>query len=341
MRISLRARFSWQKDPFEGRTGVVAKIGVTIVGLAVAGAARADTIRFSNGDRLEGTVLSATSEMIEFESTRFGRLSVHPAEVTLERSSKPAEPGAGTQGESSAIRASGEVRVPMAEAPAKHWYDPWHGKVGVTFDFRSDGSEHESIATTLDLRRTWTTDALELWGFFDYEENDNRKSTDLWKGSIKWRHDFPRAIFTNVRTMAEWNRGHTRSGRKDPYVLLQEELGAGRTLIDSPDRKLRTGVAGNLLTVQGRSGESDTLRTAVSAFVEFEIKLPWETKLSERGAVYRSLRRGDVGVENTFELSRKLTSALSLGVRHEYRENLPEVRVEDLRRLRVLLGLEF
>lgn len=287
-------------------------------------------------------MISTADDMIEFESTRFGRLSVCSSGAILEQSRpEPTGPAGGIPVEASLDLERSTVRVPMVEPPVHHRYDPWHGKVGVTFEFRSDGSQHESIAATVDLRRKWSTDAVDFGGSVDYEENDSRKSTDVWKGSFKWRHDFPRAIFTNVRSVAEWNRGHARNGHKDPYVLLQQELGTGRTLIDTGDRTLRTGIAGNLLTVQGQSGEPDTFRTAMSAFLEFDTKLPWDTKLSGRGAVYRSFRMGDVGVENTLELTRKLTSILSVSVRHEYREDLPEVKVQDLRRLRLQLGCEF
>jgi hypothetical protein len=87
--------------------------------------------------------------------------------------------------------------------------------------------------------------------------------------------------------------------------------------------------------------QSHTSQTVESLFAEFEAKLPWRISLTNRGVWYYSIRTKDEGWENRFEVSKKLTETLTVGVRHETRRNNPDVRAADYERLRMLFGLDF
>jgi hypothetical protein len=78
-----------------------------------------------------------------------------------------------------------------------------------------------------------------------------------------------------------------------------------------------------------------------SVFTEVEAKLPWRVTLTDRGVYYYSITDQSEGWENRFEVTKKLTETVTLGMRHEIRHNNPDVRSADYRRLRVLLGFDF
>ena len=80
---------------------------------------------------------------------------------------------------------------------------------------------------------------------------------------------------------------------------------------------------------------------AESVFVEAEWELPWRITLTERGVYYYALSTKEDGWENKFQIDKKLTETLSVGVLHELRYNNPDVRVSDFELLKLLIGLDF
>ena len=84
-----------------------------------------------------------------------------------------------------------------------------------------------------------------------------------------------------------------------------------------------------------------TARTAESAFVETELRLPWGLLLTDRGVYYYSRSSRRDGWENRVELTKKFTETLSTAIRHELRRGSPDGRAQDYDRLKLLLGLDF
>jgi hypothetical protein len=161
------------------------------------------------------------------------------------------------------------------------------------------------------------------------------------KADGAWRHDFTPRLFTVFRPVVEWNRQFRNNGVPADYVSLQQELGAGITVVGSDTRKLRLGLSHNLFDLWNTVAATHTSRGIGSAFAEVEAKLPWRMTLTERAVWYYPLGRQRDGWENRFDLDKKLTQTLTVGVHHEVRHNNPNVAMADFSMTRLMLGFDF
>ena len=164
------------------------------------------------------------------------------------------------------------------------------------------------------------------------------------KAGAAWRHDFTTRYFSIYRPALEWNKAFYEEGYAGlgSYVLFQQEIGAGVNVSQRPDRQLRLGISENLFQVwQTHPRERQEFRAYESAFFETEWLLPWRISLKDRVVLYYSFERSEFqGWENRFEIDKKLTEALSIGLRHEVRES-DDLQVQDYTLLRFFLGLDF
>lgn len=306
----------------------------------------ADTLVYPNGDRAEGTLISQQNGIIVFSSKHFGRIEVGSTDAIVEIG----ERAAGTIAADVTVVIPADPKITMATDAASageqhgrlfRWLGPWKGRIAFALEMAREANERDSVVIDTKLERKWAKDEVKLESRYEYRETDEVKNTDLLKGTAHWRHDLSRNWFALYRSSGEWNRYYHHESVLAPYVLLQQELGAGVTFASCSDRSLRVGLAENLfhLWVDGIGVERS--ENTESAFTELELKLPWGSRLIDRGVIYYSITSGDTGWENTLELNRKLSRSVSLGLRHEYRRNVPDVRVQDYRNLRLLLGFDF
>ena len=192
------------------------------------------------------------------------------------------------------------------------------------------------------LQRKWNKDNIQLNARYDFIDTNHDTTTDIIKGDASWRHDFPDQWFSIYSPSVEWNRDYLINAVPSNYVLLQQEIGAGYTVISLPKRSVRVGVAENLFDFwQTSAPDSHTSNTAESLFLEADWKLPWRMTLTERGVWYYSIASTASGWENKLELDKKLTETFTVGIRHEKRDNEPGVRVENYSLLKFLMGIDF
>ncbi len=309
-----------------------------------------DELSYNDGDRVRGHFVKRDGDTIVFKSERFGLLRVPADSVTLILAKTPAASTASAK-PSSAKEPKPEIWTwpfsPAAFAASlKDFFGSWHGKFAVSAEVLTDSSEHKSTAAVLQLDRKWKTDEVKLNGHYDFVETASVPTTDVLKVDAMWRHDLPSKLFLIYQPALEWNRDFFTN---DPmplpadYVLLQQEVGAGVNLWDKPTRKVRIGVAENVFSVWTTPPETraQNTHTAESIFVEAEAKLPWRVSITDRGVFYYSIARQTEGWENHFEIDKKLTETLTMGLQHEFRTNNPGVRVADYRRLKLLFGFDF
>lgn len=331
-----------------------------------------DVLVFKDGDRLHGQLLRQEGNLLIFKSDRFGEQRVSADLAVVIKGEKPAEsvakapatapatPGVQPAAPAVAAKAAEQAKTEQVEAeqvsvwerfsPAvltakvREFFGPWKGRVAFSTEIISDTADRTTMSLEGRLSRKWTRDELQLNARFDYAETNNLTTTDMVKADGLWRHNFSKNknAFTQYRPTVEWNRANFRSGRPADYVLLQQEIGAGINLLTSPARKLRVGVSENLFDVWTTSAPtSHTSRTAESAFVETELKLPWGLLLTDRGVYYYSFSSKADGWENRVELTKKFTETLSTAIRHELRRGSPDGKAQDYDRLKLLLGLDF
>jgi hypothetical protein len=307
-----------------------------------------DELLFEDGDRVRGQYIEREGDILVFRSDRFGILRVPVASAKLTLANPPPEVAKEVQ-EKSEGSAEADVDVehsifsPLALAEAlKEFFGSWHGRFSVSAEMMEDSAVHNSGTVEGQLRRKWERDEVQLSGRYDYSTVDQTVSaTDMIKGSGVWRHDFPTRLFGVYRPTLEWNRAYFRDGLPADYVLLQQELGVGVTLLDTDKRKVRVGVSENLFDTWITPTETHLAQTTESVFAEIEAKLPWRIVVTDRGVWYYSFADQNTGWENRFEISKKLTETVTMGLRHEVRHNNPDVRSADYRRLRLLFGFDF
>lgn len=331
-----------------------------------------DVLVYKDGDRLHGRLLRQEGNILVFKSDRFGEQRVPADLAVVIKGEKPAEPVAATppvippvppatpkaQAVPPAVVAKAAERVEAEKvrmwerfspavltAKVRELFGPWKGRIAFSTEIISENTaDRTTMSLEGRLNRKWTKDEVQLNGRYDFAQTNDLTTTDMIKGDGLWRHNFSKNnnAFVQYRPTLEWNRANFRSGLAADYVLLQQEIGAGINLLTTPARKLRLGVSENLFDVWTTSAPaSHTARTAESAFIETELKLPWGLLLTDRGVYYYSFSsRGD-GWENRIELTKKFTETLSTAIRHELRRGSPDGKAQDYDRLKLLLGLDF
>jgi hypothetical protein len=303
-----------------------------------------DELAYRDGDRVKGRFIKREGDTLIFKSERFGLLRVPAAsaEVILAKPPTAAVAAEVKKDNKADVAVERWPFSPLAMAAGlKDFFGSWHGRFAMAAEMMQDGSSHNSGTIDAHLQRKWKNDEVELNGRYDYALVDDLTSTDMLKAAGVWRHDLPHKLFGVYRPTLEWNRAFFRDGVPADYVLLQQEFGAGINLINTDTRKLRTGLSENLFDTWVTPTGTHSSQNVESVFAELEAKLPWRIVLTDRGVWYYSITDQSQGWENRFEISKKLTETLTIGVRHEIRHNNPDVRSADYRRLRLLFGFDF
>jgi hypothetical protein len=328
---------------------VLCRLGV--VGWAAEAAAPLrDELVYADGDRVRGDFVRREGEVIVFRSGRFGELRVNASEAHVVMAERPAAEAAKAGGAALAKKPADEgetwpwwyqLRPLHLTRYLSSVFGSWHGRLAVSTEVISDASDHSAVAVEGSLRRKWKRDEAKISVRYDYYETKGVTSTDMLKGDATWNHSFGRRWYSVYHPTTEWNRSFVGSGgQSTDYVLLQQEFGLGLKVYETERGRLSVGLAENIfdLWVTGPQSRHQS-RGLESAFAETEWKLPWQITLSDRGIVYYS--SGDPGWENRFQVDKKLTETLSIGVSHELRYNNPDVRVSDYSKLKVMLGIDF
>jgi hypothetical protein len=340
-------------------------------GLPVAGRAQEpevparDVLVYKDGDRVQGRLLREENNLLVFSSDRFGVLRVPVDKAVVIKAEKPAPPpvvaatppaASATPAakveqkekkiaeEAEAERVSAWERFSPAVLTAKlrEFFGPWKGRIAFATEVVSDTADRSTISLEGRLGRKWTNDEVQLNGRYDYSETNQLTSTDMLKADGLLRHNFTKNSFAQYRPTLEWNRASFRAGLPADYLLMQQEIGFGVSVIAKPSRKLRIGLSENLFDVWTTSPPAThSSRTSESAFVETELRLPWGLLLTDRGVYYYSISSQADGWENRVELTKKFTETLSTAIRHELRRGSPDGKAQDYDRLRLMLGLDF
>jgi hypothetical protein len=312
-----------------------------------------DVLVYKDGDRVQGRFISDDGKLIVFRSNRFGELSVPSSQAEVIYGSIPAAAPAqtaATPAPSARSTANAKNDAELAEerlvigrlsAALRRFFGPWHGRVSFSSEAVNASDSRQNEVLEGRMNRKWVADDVQLSTRYEFSSTNEITNTDVTKGSVYWRHDLSRRWFTIVHPSLEWNRNYVYQNQAADYVLLQEELGGGFAVWDRPNKKLRLGLANNVYDVWNTSGNGHTTRNVESVFVEAEFGLPWNLKLTERAIQYFSLNGGSTGSESQFELSKKFSENLVLAIRHEVRDNLPDIHVQNYSSWRLLLGLDF
>ncbi len=302
-----------------------------------------DVLVYNDGDRVQGRLVRREGDAWIFNSPRFGelRVAIADASVVTAGASPDALPGPAETRPAPAVATTSTGSPVKLTQTLRDFFGPWSGRFMTSVQLARDVSERTDFMVETALNRTWTSDEINLTARYDFNRTNEVNTTNIFRGGGMWRHTLPRRLFTLYRPSYEWHRGSTPDGVSHNYILLQQEIGLGVTLVDRETWKLRTGVAENFFNNWDLRTDSEHSARVESVFLETNIQLPWRIVVTERAVYYYSFQSGGDGWEHQFEVTKKLTDTLSLGLRHEARYNAPDVRSTDYSLLRLLLGFDF
>jgi hypothetical protein len=306
---------------------------------------------YQNGDRVQGRLLERDGDWLVFRSVHFGDLRVPAKEarvITAPVAVRQAVAAGPTASEGPIEEAEGS---PMGLTYyLKEVFGSWHGRLVLSSQVTNDTNDKADYLGEGSLKRKWTSDEVNLTSRYEFSKTNQAATKDTLKGNGLWRHTFPPTrYFAAYRPALEWNRESKIDGVSSDYLLLQQEFGVGLSVIKTEEWNVRAGVAENffdnwqLNAAQHQPAnieQHQSLQTE-SIFLEADLKLPWRIVLTERGVWYISVVRGSEGWEHQFEITKKFTDTLSLGMRQEVRRNDPDVRSQDYSLLRFFLGFDF
>ena len=323
---------------------------VTVTAAALE-AAKLDVLVYNDGDRVRGHLVERSVDSWVFSSERFGVLRVPLADAHVVLATPEAQEAMARANAEAARLKSEEAQNASflaSIAPAAlgqqllDFFGPWHGRFSLSTQLRSDTADTTNVMVNTHVQRKLPRDDVQLNAQYDFIETGHVTTTDMLRGDAAWRHDFPDKLFSIYSPAVEWNRASQFQGVPNDYFLLQQEFGMGVNLFTKPSGHLRAGLAENVFDVwQTTEPKSHEQNNAESLFLEADWKLPWRMKVTERGVWYHSFASAQDGFENKLELDKKLTETFLIGIRHETRQNNPDVRVQDYTLLKLLLGVDF
>lgn len=299
-----------------------------------------DLLVYHDGDRVQGRLLRLEDNHFVFASTRFGELRVPATEASVTTVGSDPAPLPGPAEAVADTPPSPDSPHRLARA-LRGFFGPWSGRFLTSVQMARDVSERTDFMVETSLNRTWTADEVNVTARYDFNKTDDVNTTHIFRGGGMWRHTLPKRLFTLYRPSYEWQRGATSSVVSHNYILLQQEVGLGVTVVDRETWKLRAGLAENFFNNWDLQADNSHAARIESVFLETNLQLPWRIAITERAVYFYSFDTGGDGWEHQFEVSKKLTDTLSLGLRHEARYNAPDVRSADYSLLRLFLGFDF
>ena len=309
-----------------------------------------EVLVYRDGDRVQGRLVRREDDFWVFKSIRFGELRVPVSDAVVETAGTSVVVDAleftGTPHTQPAkvIRAKPVMASSSPEGMTKWLHDffgPWHGRFALSAQVESDSTDRSDFMLESKIKRKWTKDEVSATARYDYSKTNDVVTSDIVKGDGSWRRTLPKRLFTVYRPSFEWNRAYQVNGLNSDYVLLQQEVGLGVTAVDRKDWNIRVGVAENFFDTWDTAQASHTSARVESMFAEADLKLRWRITATERAVYYYTFATGNTGWENEFEITKKLTDTLSLGLRHEVRYNDPDLQSQDYSLLRFLIGFDF
>lgn len=217
------------------------------------------------------------------------------------------------------------------------WWGGWHGRIAFSASIIDDTAKRSLYAIEARVKRTWKRDEVQVEPRYEFRRDDDVTAVDIFKAYGYWRHTFGENWFSEYRPNFERDRKSSKA------TQLQQQFGLGRHILKSKQYRLHAGVAENIFSTWPMDrAKEDTEYSVESLFGEASLQLPWRITVTERGAWYFTVDDSySTGWQNEFELTKKLSDALSFSFRYEVRFNNPDPRVTDYERARFLLGFNF
>jgi putative salt-induced outer membrane protein YdiY len=236
-----------------GRTLAIA---VFLTMLGAVSAAAADEVRFLNGDRLTGKILSATGGKIVIKTEAAGEVTADLSKVATFSTDEPVriqvgerrpqvetQISSGPQGQVAARTAPDAPPQPLPIVDITAINPPlpaWHGSVALNGLFTTGNSETQQLGFTLGLSKRWEDDRLSFFGEYSYghqrDPNTGVSSTsvDYSQAWAKYEHFFTPKLYGYGLVKFE------RDGVAGLNYRFSPSAGVGYQWVDQPAFKFST-----------------------------------------------------------------------------------------------------
>lgn len=249
----------------------------------IGGSAAAETLELANGDRVSGTVVERTDDVVVVEHSLFGRLEVPTADL---KPSKPEKPGLfGTD-----------------------FMEGWTRKLGLGMNGSEGNTINFNLRTTMNLALVNEHRRWEIDGYYVYQ-TDTRVTTDT-NGQLQSIHAW---LLPGSRWYFFVDGTYDYDKFKDWKSRISVSIGPGYQLVKTESWGLRASL--------GLAGQREFSGQKNSNFQGFAgLDLDWEINsslsLRARNRLYPNLvpQTGGFRDDSKLDLTVKLTEAPLLGL---------------------------
>jgi len=280
-------------------------------------------LRFNNGDRLTGQLISQENGQIRFLSPALGEVVVLETLATVvDEPEMPVESLTGLPPPQPAPPPPAAA-PPAAQAPKAAAVAPepsrWRGKVEFGFQQQSGSSESIDFSLRMDAERKSGRDQYRANGRLLYGEKNDKRSSDRYDASFRWRRDFSNRVFSQTLSTFLADR------IKQIDESYEQNLGIGYRFLDREQHIVNAGV-GATGRYRDAVGTDQNFQLLGEVFEDYTYKingrftflqnalLQWSTEAPS------SLVQGRQNYKVQFDtaLQGRLTDRMSLNLRFEH-----------------------
>lgn len=280
-------------------------------------------LRFNNGDRLTGELISHENGQIRFLSPALGEVVVletlatvvDQPEIPVETlAGLPPSPPSPAPPAAAPPRADQARIAALAPEPSR-----WQGKVEFGFQQQSGSSESIDFSLRMDAERKNGPDQYRASGRLLYGEKRDTRSSDRYDASFRWRRDFSSRVFSQTLSTFLADR------IKRIDESFEQNLGIGYRFLDRERHIVNAGV-GATGRYRDAAGTEQNLQLLGEVFEDYTYKinghftfrqnalLQWSTE--ESSSLVQGRQNYKVQFDTT--LQGRLTDRMSLNLRFEH-----------------------
>jgi putative salt-induced outer membrane protein YdiY len=238
---------------------MITRLGCIVFALAAPAAIlRADTVSFTNGDQLRGTIVSMVDGKLEIDSAVAGRITVpmslvstfatdEETRVVLDDGTAIHQKIESSEAGKIAVSPGGTLVAQSVDVKRVRKINPpaegvWHGQVKADLDIDRGNTDKGELDGELSVGRETSHDLLRAWGTY---EADNAKQEDGDRDTTKRDLTFGTRYQHNLTPRSYWYTQNVmeREATADLDLRLRLGGGLGRRFFDTEKYRL-TGEAG-------------------------------------------------------------------------------------------------
>lgn len=292
---------------------------------------------YEDGNRISGEFNAASGV---FTSDRFGEIAFSPADAVFEP-------------EGGEIAGSAEEQAPATGDPepsplialnekAGKGFSLWPTNWSITASYmwkEEDSNREYEVDLALDLFWEWYLNELSVNFRTEYEYQNGDVDTNEQTGRLRWLNTFRDPFFVMADGYLERNQ-ISPGGVTYDYLMLQGALGAGVGRQFNDRFLARAAILYNWVSIDILESSLGGTVNAFSLFAEIRYDFSERLRYSHWGKIY-FWEDSSEGFESEAELRYKLTSNVSLGLRHLFMDETATLQSEKKNEVQLFTRVTF